>query len=61
MRFKVLDQDGQVVGSGTTVDQAIADAASRIGRLPWEGCEGPTAEEVVANLIENGDYSLLLP
>jgi hypothetical protein len=60
MRFKVLDQDGQVVGSGTTVDQAIADAASKL-RIPWSDCDGPEPARVVMNLIENGDYSLVLP
>ena len=60
MRFKVLDQDGQVVGSGTTVDQAIADAASKL-RVPWGEGDGPESARVVVNLIENGDYSLLLP
>jgi hypothetical protein len=59
--FKVLDQDGRVVGSGSTVDQAIRDAASKMGRLPWDGFEGPTAEEVVRELVQAGDYSLALP
>jgi hypothetical protein len=59
--FKVLDQDDQVVGSGLTVDQAIVDAASKLGVLPWHGLEGPTGEQVVRSLIEAGEYRLALP
>ena len=59
--FKVLDQDERVVGAGLTATQAIADAASKLGVLPWEGLEGPTAEEVVRELIQAGEYRLALP
>jgi hypothetical protein len=61
MDCRVLDEAGRVVGSGATAGQAIAAAARRLGRLPWDGCDGPTAEEVVTSLIANGDYSLVLP
>jgi hypothetical protein len=57
---EVLDEGGRVVGSGATAGQAIAAAARQL-RLPWDGCGGPTAEEVVTSLITNGDYQLVLP
>jgi len=59
--FKVLDPDDRVVGSGPTVGQAITDAASKLGLLPWDGLEGPTGEQVVKELIQAGEYRLALP
>jgi len=61
MECKVLDCEGRVVGAGSTTALAIADAAAKL-QMPWAGCcDGPSGEQVVADLIANGDLHLILP
>ena len=60
--FKVLDCDGKLVGSGPTVEEAIAEAAKKLGSLPWESHpDAPTAVEVVKSFLDNGEFELELP
>jgi len=61
LEFKVLDRDGKLMGSGPTVEEAIAAAAAKLS-LPWQrDSDAPSAIEIVRSFIDGGEYELELP
>jgi len=61
-RYKVLDETGNVLGSGPTEGAAIAAAAANMaaGTKRHLAEMGLTPQGIVEDIIENGDYALVV-
>ena len=59
-RYKVLDETGEVLGSGPTAEAAIAAAAAAMDAGSKQHCAqmGITPRAVIENFLANEDYSI---
>ena len=60
-RYKVLDENGEVLGSGQTEEAAIAAAAANMAAGTKQHCAdmGITPRAVIENFLANEDYELV--
>jgi hypothetical protein len=61
-QFKVLGLAGEVLGVGPTAEAAIVNAAANMapGTKRHLAEMGLTPQGIVENMIENGDYALVV-
>ena len=61
-QFKVLGLAGEVLGSGPTAEAAIANAAANLaaGTKAYLADMGLTPQGIVEEMIENGDYEIVV-
>ena len=60
-RYKVLDETGKVLGTGSTAEAAITAAAANMGQGAKQHCAhmGLTPQAVIENFLDNEDYALV--
>ena len=59
-QYKVLDENGKVLGTGPTEEAAIAAAAANMGQGAQAHCAqmGITPRAVIENFLANEDYNI---